>query len=376
MTLDENAELGADEPPRLNLDEWERAARKRLPHDVYEYYAGGAEDEVTLRANRDAYRSLYFRPRRLVDVSRIDVSTSVLGSELSTPVLIAPTALQRLAHPDGELAMARAAAAAGTVMIASTVSTYPIEEICSAADGDIWLQLYVFPDRAVTESLVQRAEEAGCTALCLTIDVPVQGNRERNIRNRFQLPHGIEIANFHGSRAAHFPAGEGSGLAGFIREQFDPSLDWSAIEWLASRTRLPIVVKGVLTAEDTRLAIDAGVSGIIVSNHGGRQLDGALPTLYALPEVVDAAGDRCPVLLDGGVRRGADVVKALSLGARAVLVGRPPLWGLSVDGETGVRSILSRMSDEIERCMALLGRTSIDRLDRTAVQATPASFPL
>ncbi|MGH7482496.1 MAG: alpha-hydroxy acid oxidase, partial [Longimicrobiales bacterium] len=275
---------------------------------------------------------------------------------------------QRLAHPDGELAMARAAAGAGTIMVASTLSTHTIEAIVAAADGSpVWLQLYVFRDRALTAELVARASDAGCTAVCLTVDVPVQGNREHDARNRFALPDGLEIANFTAHRQRDLPRVDASGLGAFIATEFDPSLDWSALAWIRSISPLPVIVKGVLTGEDARLAIEHGADAVIVSNHGGRQLDGALASLDALADVAAAVGDDMPLLMDGGVRRGTDVLKAVALGARAVLVGRPLLWALALAGEAGVTHALGLLRAEIERDLALLGRPRVAEIGRDAV---------
>lgn len=347
-----------------NLAGYESLAEEKLARSVFDYYAGGADDEMTLRANRRAFGRYMLRPRVLVDVSDVDARVRVLDDEIHFPVLLAPTAFQRLADTDGELATARAAAAAGTIMVASTLSTYPIEEIAAAAPGALlWFQLYVFRDRGITEELVRRAEAAGCRAICLTASVPVQGNRERDMHNRFQLPLGVEMANFRGMRQATFPDTRGSGLLAFIAAEFDPSLTWEAVEWLRSITRLPVLVKGVITPQDAVLAVEHGAGGIIVSNHGGRQLDGAEATLRALPRVAEAVAGRVPVLVDGGIRRGTDVIKAVLLGARAVLIGRPYLWGLAAAGQPGVEHVLEILHGEVVRTLALLGAASVDRLE-------------
>src|ERR671914_2311011 len=242
---------GTDNALPWSLDGYEDAARGSLPRAVYDYYAGGAEDEVTLRANRAAYERYFLRPRVMVDVSHVDASVELLGERLAFPVALAPAALQRLAHPDGELATARAARAAGTLLVSSTLSTYSVDDIAAAAPGPLWLQLYVFRDRGLTRELVERAERAGCRAICLTVTVPVQGNRERDLRNQFRLPPGIEMANFLGLRQARFPDGvTGSGLNAFISREFDPTLTWESVAWLRSITTLPIVLKGVMTPED------------------------------------------------------------------------------------------------------------------------------
>lgn len=363
--------------PPLNLAEYEAAARAVLPRTVYDYYAGGADDEITLDANRAAYSQLFFRPRVLVDVERVDTGLELLGERLALPVLLAPTAFQKLAHPDGELATARAARAAGTrMLVAGTLATTTVEEIAAALGEPFWLQIYVFRDRGLTRMLVERAIAAGASALVLTVTFPVAGNRERDVRNRFQLPPGVEMANFHGHLQSHLPESRGSGLAAFVDEQFDPSLTWEAVDWLRGEWDLPVLVKGVVTPEDARLAVEHGAAGIIVSNHGGRQLDTAEPTLRALPRVVDAAGNRIPVLVDGGIRRGTDVLKALALGARAVLIGRPYLWGLATDGQAGVERVLRLLREELERAMALVGRPRLEQLDRSVLADACATLRL
>jgi isopentenyl diphosphate isomerase/L-lactate dehydrogenase-like FMN-dependent dehydrogenase len=349
------------------IDAMEEAARASLSEAAYHYYAGGAEDEVTLRANRAAFGRFYLRPRVLVDVGEVDLSVELLGERLSMPVLLAPTAFQRLAHPDGEQATARAARAAGTLLVASTLSTTAVEEMAAAAPGPLWFQLYVFRQREITRALVERAEAAGCTAICLTVTVPVQGNRRRDNRTRFHLPPELEMANFTGLRQAVLPEAAGSGLDAFIGREFDPTLTWGAVEWLRSITRLPIVLKGIVTPEDAALAVEHGVDAVIVSNHGGRQLDCAEPTLLALPRVADAVAGRIPVLMDGGVRRGSDVAKALALGARAVLIGRPVLWGLAAGGQAGVERVLETFRAELRRTLSLLGRPRASAVDCGAV---------
>jgi 4-hydroxymandelate oxidase len=348
----------------LNLDEYEAAARARLPAMVYDYYAGAADDEITLRANRSAYGEIFLRPRVLQDVGTVDTSLELLGERLSVPILLAPTAFQKLADPQGELAPARAARAAGSLLVASTLSTTPVEDVARAVGGPFWFQLYVYRDRELSREMVARAKAAGCTALCLTVTFPVAGNRERDVRNRFMLPPGLEMANFTGLSQARFPAAEGSGLASFVAQQFDPTLTWEAVDWLREISGLPVLVKGVMTPEDAVLATEHGAAGIIVSNHGGRQLDTAEPTIRALPRVADAVADRVPVLVDGGIRRGTDVVKALALGARAVLIGRPVLWGLAAEGEAGVERVLWLLTEELRRAMALTGRPSLAAIDR------------
>ena len=351
-------------PLPVNLEEYEAAARAVLDRPAYDYYAGGAEDETTLRANRAAFARYHLRPRVLVDVGSVDLSTEVLGERLSLPVLVAPVAFQCMAHPEGERATARAARAAGTVMIASTLATCTVEEVAAEAPGPLWFQLYVYRDREITRDMVRRAEAAGATALVLTVTMPVLGRRERDVRNGFRLPEGVEMANFRHTRHAAFPDAHGSRFEAFVDAEFDRTLTWEVVGWLRSITRLPVVLKGIVTPEDAALAVAHGADAVIVSNHGGRQLDGAEPTLLALPRVAEAVDGRVPVLVDGGIRRGTDVVKALALGGRAVLIGRPYLWGLAVGGQAGVEHVLAILRAELERALALLGRPTPAALDR------------
>src|SRR5215217_5604604 len=287
----------------INLFDLEASAREKLSREAYDYYASGAHDEVTLRENRAAFDRLSLAYRVLVDVSRRDMATTALGQPVAMPVLVAPTAFHRLANPEGELATVRAAGAAGTVMILSTLSTTTVEEVVAAASGPVWFQLYVYRDRQATEGLVRRAEAAGCRALVLTVDAPLLGRRERDVRNRFRLPPGLAVANM-------LPVGYGdvppaiadSGLAAYVASLLNPALSWRDVAWLQSITRLPVVVKGIVRPDDALRAAEAGAAGIVVSNHGGRQLDTAPATIEVLAEVVDAVGDRVEILVDGGVR--------------------------------------------------------------------------
>ncbi len=351
----------------LTLADYEALARERMERSAYDYYAGAAGDERTLAANCAAFDDLTLRPRVLVDVSGVDLRTSVLGQPLALPVMLAPTAFNRLADPDGEMAAARAAGACGTVMVASTISTCSLEEISAAATGPLWFQLYVYKDREMTRELVARSETAGYGALVLTVDTPLLGRRFRDVRNAFALPEGMSMRNFESAMTNAGRWGAHSSFAGYVHDLFDASLSWSAVEWLRSQTQLPLLVKGVLTEEDARQAIHAGVDGIIVSNHGGRQLDGVTPSVRALPEVVEAVAGRVEVLMDGGIRRGTDVLKALALGARGVLIGRAYLWGLAAAGEAGVRGVLDLLRDELRLAMALAGRPTIASIDRSVV---------
>ncbi len=360
------------EPTFTNLLELEDLARAKLPESVFDYIAGGAEDEVSLRWNREAYGRWALRPRVLTDVSRRDLSATVLGTRISMPVIVAPTAFHGLVHPEGEVATAKGAAAADTVFVASTISNRTLEDIAAAAAGPKWFQLYVYKDRTVTEDLVRRAVDAGYRALCLTVDTPLLGRREKDARNRFTLPPGLEIANLRGAGLEEIPDAErDSAFAKYVVDLLDPSLTWRDVEWLKSTSGLPVVVKGIMTAEDAALAAEHGVDGVIVSNHGGRQLDSTLGTLDVLPEVVAAVKGRVDVYVDGGVRRGTDVLKAIALGARAVLVGRPILWGLAIGGAEGVRAVLEHLRTEFDVAMALAGQASVSKLHVGLVQRVP-----
>jgi isopentenyl diphosphate isomerase/L-lactate dehydrogenase-like FMN-dependent dehydrogenase len=349
-----------------NVADYERIAEERLDPGAYGYFAGGSGDEWTLDQNVAAYRRWQLRPRALVDVSAATTATTVLGAELSMPLLVAPVAFQRMAHPDGEPGMARAAASAGTAMILSTLATATPAEIAAAApDLHRWYQLYIFRDRGVTRALVEQAEEAGFEAVALTVDVPRLGRRERDLRTGFVIPAEVTVPSF--------AAAAGEAVGGTPADMFslmDPGVTWDDLEELVSDCNLPVLVKGVMTAEDAALAVDHGAAGVVVSNHGGRQLDGALATIDALPEVADAVEGRIEVLVDGGIRRGGDVVKALALGARAVLAGRAPLWGLAARGEQGARQVLELLREEIELAMVLTGAASPAEVTRTHVRAT------
>ena len=359
----------------VNVTELEAIARERLSRDAYDYYAGGAMDEVTLRENRAAYDRIPLHYRVLVDVSRRELKTAVLGQPVSMPILVAPTAFHRLATEEGERATARAAGAAGTVMILSTLSTTPVEEVVAAASGPVWFQLYVYRDRKATEGLVRRAEAAGCRALVLTVDAPLLGRRERDVRNRFRLPPGLGIANMLSEGYGEVPPAPAgvadSGLAAYVASLLDPALSWKDVVWLQSITRLPVLVKGIVRPDDAVRAAEAGAAGIVVSNHGGRQLDTSPATIEVLPDVVDALaahGHRIEVLMDGGIRRGTDVLKALAFGAKAVLVGRPILWGLAADGEAGAAHVLRLLRDEFDLAMALAGAPSVAEITRDLVR--------
>ncbi len=332
----------------INVFDYEHLAKARMEPSAWDYYQSGSDDEVTLRANRTAFECIQLRPRVLVDVSTCDTRISVLDTAISMPILIAPTAFHSLAHPAGECATAQAAGRSGTLMVVSSSSTRSLEDIASEASGPLWFQLYVH-DRKSAEELVQRATKAGFRALVVTVDSPRWGHKERSIRSRFRVP---QKANFSHAESALDVI----------------PLTWESLAWLRSLTTLPLVLKGILTAEDAVLAVKHGVDGIIVSNHGGRQLDTAIASIDALPEVVDAVSGSCEVYLDGGIRRGTDILKALALGARAVLVGRPILWGLAANGTDGVSHVLELLRTELELAMALSGRPAIDSIDRSLVR--------
>ena len=357
----------------ISVLEYESLARAKMEPAHWAYFEGGSDDEVTLRRNRDAFERIALRPRMLVDVSGLDLSTEVLGTRVAMPILVAPVAYQCLAYSEGECATARSASEAGTVFVASTMATRSIEEIARSATGPLWFQLYVYKEREVSERLIRRAEAAGYRALVITVDTPRLGNREQDRRNGFALPPYLRLANFTVSEddTHQQPAPGQSGVAVHAAAHFDLTLTWEAIRWLRSITSLPIVVKGILTGEDAELAVRAGADGIIISNHGGRQLDTVPAGIEVLPEVVAAvraAGSACEVFVDGGFRRGTDVLKALALGARAVLVGRPVLWGLAADGSDGVRHVLKILRDELDLAMALAGRPSLASIDATLVR--------
>jgi 4-hydroxymandelate oxidase len=337
----------------VNVDEMETIARERLPASSYAYVASGSGAETTLRANRDAFARWAFRPRVLIDVSERDLSTTVLGMPVSLPVLIAPFALQCLLDPEGEVATARAATAAGTLMALSMGANRLLEDVAKVEGARLWFQPYLFDDRGIVREMVRRAEAAKYRAICLTLDSPVAGWREASMRWPTVLPDGITWANM----PPQAQPGKGKWLSG-------AAWDWPAVDEVRRWTDLPVILKGILVAEDARLAVEHGARAIVVSNHGGRQLDGAIASLDALPEIVDAVGGRTEVLVDGGIRRGTDVLKALALGARAVLIGRAAAWGLAAGGQAGVERAITLIREELSRSMAILGVTAIDRIGR------------
>lgn len=354
------------EPVRVS--DYELLAEQTLEPGAFGYYAGGAGDEHALAGNVAAWERLRLRPRVLVDVAEVTTATTVLGTPVSMPLLVAPTAIQRLAHQDGEPGMARAAAAVGTLMCLSTLATATPAEVAAAAPGAArWFQLYVFRDRGVTRAFVEQAVEHGYGAIVLTVDAPRLGRRERDVRTGFRVPEEITVpsmAALHSLEGGNWEGGTPLELLGAI----DPSLTWADLEELRSLSPLPLVLKGIQTGEDAAIACEHGVDAIVVSNHGGRQLDAVAPTAELLPEVVEAVAGRMEVYVDGGIRRGSDVVKALALGARAVLAGRAPLWGLACEGEAGARRVLELLRDEIELALALCGCTAPGSVTREHVQ--------
>jgi len=358
----------------LSLRELEFEARKLLDPAVYDFVAGGADDETTLRANETAFSRIGLLPRILRSKANPELAVTLLNCRAALPVVIAPTAFHRLAHPEGEFATARAAAAAGTIMIASMASTVAIGEVAAAvrettggASSNLWFQIYLQPDRGFTEAIIRRAEAAGCAALVVTVDSPVFGRRERDVRNGFfDLPPGMRCENLREPTT--------SGEPGRARPiVFRPELSWDDIAWLRKTTGLKIVLKGVTHPEDARRAVDAGVHALMVSNHGGRQLDTVPAAVELLPAIADAVNGSLPLMLDGGIRRGTDVVKAIALGARAVAVGRPVFWGLAVGGEEGVAHVLEILRTELERALILCGCGSLSDVTRDLVRCRPLS---
>lgn len=375
----------------VTIEDLRARARRRLPRAVFDFVDGGAEDEFTLRENRAAFDRVTFRPRVLVDVSKRDVSTTVLGESMSAPIILAPTGLAGLVAPGGEISVARVAARRGLRFTLSTHSMASIEDVAQAVPGPKWFQLYVVRDREVTRSLIERARSAGYTALCLTVDVPVIGQRERDLRNGFTIPPRVTLQNLidtaqklpwlfgalRGPRPTfkNFVDAPGSdkndaiSLGAYAQSLHDPSVAWKDLEWFRSVWQGPMLLKGVMSAEDARLAVEHGVEGIVVSNHGGRQLEGLPASLEVLSEIADAVGGQADIVFDGGIRRGGDLVKALALGANACMIGRAVLYGLGARGEAGVERAIDILVAEMDRAMALLGRPTLANIDRTAVNA-------
>jgi 4-hydroxymandelate oxidase len=350
-------------PGPINVFEFEAIAKERLPKEEYDYIAGGATDEISVDRNRRAFESWALRPRVLRDVHALDLSTTVLGTKVNYPVLIAPCGGHKKAHPEGEFATYRAAAACGTIFAMSANAAVTFEDVAKVAKGHLWLQMYFFPDREMTREWLRRAKAAGYEAICMTLDSQWPPKRERNIRN-----------NYHNVRGVNFPPPDPKaavGRSGRAGGGADPAATWKELEWIKGVTDLPIVAKGIMTGEDAAQCAELGANAVIVSNHGGRHLDNTLATIEVLPEVVAATKGKVEVLLDGGIRRGADVVKAIALGAKAVFIGRPLFWGLAVDGEQGVIRVLDILRDEMEITMAKCGRPNIASIDSTVMVKAP-----
>jgi isopentenyl diphosphate isomerase/L-lactate dehydrogenase-like FMN-dependent dehydrogenase len=355
----------------INLSDFEALARERLSPLAWDYYEGGAEDEYTVADNVAAFRRIKLRPRVLVDVADRDLTTTVLGQSISLPIVLAPTSHQSLAHPDAEFATMRAAMAAGTIATLGTGNHFAVEEVVAAAPHPFWFQMYCYENRTVTERIIRRAEAAGARALVVTVDATFAPRRERHIRANFRLPPEVELRNMIGiGLQDHLLRAENGGMDAFLASLRPMLLTWDEIDWMRSVTDTAIVLKGILTAEDALLAAEHGVDAVIVSNHGGRQIDGTLATIEALPEIAEAAGGKIEILLDGGVRRGTDVLKALALGARAVLIGRPYLWGLAAGGEVGVRQVIELLRAEIVSAMEQCGQADVKQITRSLVKAT------
>ena len=348
-----------DSTSLLNIADYERAARGKLPKDVCDYYEGGALDEITLRENVAGWEKLKLYYRVLAGVGARELRTTVLGHSISMPIAIAPTAFHKLACPEGEIAAAKAAKSAGTLFILSSLSNTAMEVVFPQAASPRWFQLYIYKDREITRALVQRAEAAGAEAIVLTVDAPGLGTRERDSRNRFTLPSGLSVENLAPLGKGNLPEAIGSSLAAYVRDNFKSDLSFDDLDWLCGCTELPVIVKGVCRADDARRIAEHGAKAIVVSNHGGRQLDTAPATCEVLPHVAAAAGDRCEIYVDGGIRRGSDVLKAIALGARAVLLGRPILWGLTNAGERGAANVLDILRRELDEAMLLCGCTKL-----------------
>ena len=381
----------------LNIDELRLRARRKLPRAVFDFIDGAAEDEVTLRRNRDAFGRHALVPRIGVDVSSVDLATTVLGQRLAAPLVLAPTGLCGMATSRGEIPSARAATEAGVPWTASCMSSVRLEEIVREAPGDHWFQLYVWKDRAVTQALVERAAASGYRILVVTLDVPVLGQRERDVKSGATIPPRLTLRNaldtlrcprwlwtiWRGPRVtfANVTAADPSvglnpfALAPFVNSLFDPTVTWKDLAWMRQLWRGPMAVKGVMSGEDARLSVEHGADAVIVSNHGGRQLDGASGSLEVLPEVVDAVGSRAEIILDGGIRRGTDMAKALALGARACMAGRPYLYGLAVAGQAGVADAIRILTTELGRAMALMGCRRIADLGRGCLRPAGEELP-
>ncbi len=348
----------------VNVFEFEPILKSKVPKNNYDFIAGGVDAEWTLRRNRESFDRITFRPRFMRDVSKMDVSTELFGQKISMPILIAPTAGHQLAHEQGELATARGAGQMQTIMAVSTNSSYPIDKIGAAATGPLWFQLYVGPDWEGTQERVERAVGAGCKAVCITVDSAYNSHRERLLRNRSSAGP-VAVPGPGGGRRRAQPR---EPLPYKLQAQFTANLTWSFLDEINKYAKVPVLIKGILTAEDAKLAVDRGAAGVVVSNHGGRYLEYAPSTIEVLPEIVEAVGGKIPVLIDSGFRRGTDILKALAIGAKAVLVGRPPLWGLGAYGEAGVAKVLELLQSELALAMGLTGAANLAAIDRKLVR--------
>lgn len=357
-----------DAEPLMNVADYARAAGRTLPQDTFDYYEGGALDEITLRENTAGWERLKLYYRVLAGVGDREMTTTVLGQSISMPIVVAPTAFHKLACAAGEIATAKAAKAAGTLFILSSLSNTAMEAVFAQAASPRWFQLYIYKDLEITRELVKRAEAAGAEAIVLTVDAPGLGTRERDARNGFRLPDGLAVENLAPLGKGDFPEVRGSGLAAYVRANFKADLGFDDLDWLCGCTQLPVVVKGVCRGEDARRAAEHGAKAVVVSNHGGRQLDTAPATSEVLPHVVEAAGDLCEIYVDGGIRRGSDVLKAIALGARAALVGRPILWGLCAAGEEGATNVLEILRRELDEAMLLCGCAKLSDAGRWALR--------
>lgn len=356
----------------VNLRDYEAAARRKMLPAAYDYFAGGALDESTLRDNEAAFATFQLRPRALRGVQSPDTRISLCGEEIALPIIVSPTAFHGLAHPDGEVATAAAAGAVGTIMTISTTANCSIDEIAAASQAPVWFQLYLMKDRGISEDLVRAAEAAGCRAVVLTIDVPAWGRRERDMRNGFTLPPGTVIRSLMLPGREKFYDGTMPMLfSQFASERFKRDFTWADVEWLRGFTRLPVFVKGIIRPEDALRAAELGAAGIFVSNHGGRQLDGCIPTCLALPDIAEVLEGRTPIIVDGGIRRGTDVLKVIALGATAAGIGRPTIWGLAAGGREGVEKVLQALRDEFSNAMALCGCAKVSDITRDLVQSRP-----
>ena len=376
-----------------NVEDYRGLAHKRLPRAVIDFIEGGAEDEITISRNRAGFENIHIIPRILTDVSVRNISTTILGTPVSSPIVLCPVGLATLAHPMGEVAAGIAAANKGIISTYSSSSSWNLEDIAAASSGVKWFQLYIWKDRKLTAEIVERARKAGYTALVLTVDVPISARRERDLRNGFTIPPRPRL-NQMGDLFQHFGwfyaqlkseiSGHKMSMGNFtpenvgmrtrlkmlevVNELFDPSITWKDVAWLKSIWKGPVVIKGVMTLEDAKLAVKAGADAIWISNHGGRQLDGVSGTIEVLPEIVNAVKGKAEIYLDGGVRRGSDIVKAIALGANACMIGRPYMYGLAANGAAGVESIIKILEIEMDATMALMGRPTIASLDSSSVR--------